>query len=133
MLLCWNLLLSPWVLYLSLALCEEVCLCVVVFLWLLIYYKGSFLRMLYLFQNMLCLVNIGFSVLNPCVLKDVKYVNRRIGSYNKKSRCFERDFVELGGVEPPSKQVTKMLSTCLFFDCFSSRPRTKTPKANLSF
>ncbi len=39
--------------------------------------------------------------------------------------------VELGGVEPPSKQVTNTLSTCLFFDWFSSRTRTKTPKSDL--
>ena len=40
--------------------------------------------------------------------------------------------VELKGVEPLSKQVTDVLSTCLFRDCFSSRLRTRTPKADLS-
>jgi len=50
-------------------------------------------------------------------------------------QCFRREKfvlqVELGGVEPPSKQVTNTLSTCLFFDWFSSRIRTKTPKSDL--
>lgn len=39
--------------------------------------------------------------------------------------------VEPGGVEPPSKQVTNLLSTRLFFGCFSNLPRTKTPKTDL--
>ena len=50
-------------------------------------------------------------------------------------QCFSKEKfvlrVELGGVEPPSKQVTNTLSTCLFFDWFSSRTRTKTPKSDL--
>ena len=48
---------------------------------------------------------------------------------------FRGDFtpsqVELEGVEPSSKQVTDVLSTCLFRDWFSSRLRTRTPKACL--
>ena len=36
--------------------------------------------------------------------------------------------VELGGVEPPSKQVTEMLSTCLVTDWLSGDPRAATPK-----
>lgn len=50
----------------------------------------------------------------------------------QKGGSFEPQIVELKGVEPLSKQVTDVLSTCLFRDCFSSRLRTRTPKADLS-
>ncbi len=40
-------------------------------------------------------------------------------------------FVELGGVEPPSKQLTDVLSTCLSDDWLSGRLRTSAPKAFL--
>ena len=39
--------------------------------------------------------------------------------------------VELGGVEPPSKQLTDVLSTCLSGDWLSGRLRTSAPKAAL--
>ena len=41
-------------------------------------------------------------------------------------------FVELSGVEPPSKQVTDVLSTCLSGGWLSGRLRTSAPKAALS-
>jgi hypothetical protein len=37
-------------------------------------------------------------------------------------------FVEPAGVEPASKQVTKVLSTCLSFYWFSTYTREKAPK-----
>ena len=40
--------------------------------------------------------------------------------------------VELGGVEPPSKQLTSVLSTCLSDGWLSGRHRTSAPKAALS-
>ena len=53
-------------------------------------------------------------------------------SSQKKTAILRSFFVELEGVEPSSKQVTDVLSTCLFPDCFSSRLWTRKPKADLS-
>ena len=45
--------------------------------------------------------------------------------------CSDYLFVELGGVEPPSKQLTDVLSTCLSDGWLSGRLRTSAPKAAL--
>ena len=77
--------------------------------------------------------NDGFGTERRCKNTNFFRPDKKYFVYgNKKRSRRTSSSVELGGLEPPSRQVTNLLSTCLSGGWLSGRLRTSAPKATRS-